>query len=120
LGKTNGDGGWNGGESTYYLQNGNMNSVRNGGGWVRTSGTSLIDDAWHHVVFINDAGANTVYIDGSPATLSVTDFNNNDNVGNHVRLGWSNNNDGSNTYTGLLDEVAIWSRVLSPTEVSDL
>lgn len=82
--------------------------------------TSLInDDEWHHIVVVKDTDSvpakMRVYIDGTEeASTTFTDgetYNNYD-----LRMG---NGHWGRHYGGLLDEVAIWSKILTETEIED-
>ncbi len=79
-------------------------------------GTSAIDDnQWHHVVGVYDGVAKYLYVDGileafAPYRLSILQ---NDYP---VRLG-ENAQATSRHFKGRLDEIAIYSRALSPLEV---
>jgi hypothetical protein len=80
------------------------------------------DDQWHHIAYVQRAvgGVRTasMYVDGvedtiipqpvAPLTLNTT------SVGAILRSGFSAH------YTGLIDEVAIWDRALSPEEIARL
>jgi hypothetical protein len=87
-----------------------------------TTGTSVQANssvgAWHHVVhtFTYDGTSTllSVYRDGvsTPATLSVTGFP------TFTELNFGNARDGqSRGWDGMIDEVAVWSRALAPSEV---
>lgn len=83
---------------------------------------SVFDDSWHQLVYVQRTlGATTTakfYVDGVedtivpqpvfPLTLNTT------SIGAVLRGGFSAH------YTGLIDEVAVWDRALSPDEVAAL
>jgi hypothetical protein len=87
---------------------------------VRSASTSVWDDEWHHIAWVqHDAGGTPraqLYIDGAldAATLSpaypITP--NNTALGAYARA------TPNVFYTGLVDEVAIWERPLSPDELA--
>jgi type II secretory pathway pseudopilin PulG len=82
--------------------------------WVIGGGSSLFNGNWHNIVFSYNGTHKKVYIDGSL-------FNSRAITGS---LG-TNTNDffiGSNTenYTGLMDEVKVYDRALTQTEVTAL
>jgi hypothetical protein len=78
----------------------------------------VADGQWHHVAFAVDAAGGRVYLDGSlvrftpwegfPAAVTTTQ---------PVRFGWYPGETGL-FYNGDLDEVALWSRALTATEVN--
>ncbi|MCP5519007.1 MAG: immunoglobulin domain-containing protein [Verrucomicrobiales bacterium] len=83
---------------------------------------SVFDDAWHQLIYVQRTVAGVVsakfYVDGVedtivpqpvyPLTLNTT------SIGAILRSGYSAH------YTGLIDEVAIWDRALSPEEITQL
>ena len=72
--------------------------------------------AWNHVVWTHNAGTTKIYIDaGTPKTGSTTISSS----VNDLNFGRSSNNDATN-YDGLMDEIGIWDRVLSTSEVDEL
>lgn len=79
----------------------------------------LTDRQWHHIVFTSDRdGAAAVWIDGTKAgdasiasISSAADFTH----GSEFSIGASNNG-----FRGSLDDVALWNRMLSPTEIARL
>ena len=85
----------------------------------RVSTTPVFDDTWHHVAWVDDNGAVTLYIDG---VADGTDWNytpvppitfNTTAIGTLVRAGVST----GNIFNGLMDEVAVWNRALTGEEV---
>ena len=88
-----------------------------------TCTTDIIDGTWHHVVVVREAGVEfRCYVDGiSEANVSETNSLAIDLTTNPFLLG-AHGNSGSPEafYTGLIDEVGFWSRVLNQTEITDL
>jgi hypothetical protein len=80
------------------------------------------DDTWRHIVFVQqEDGTRTFYIDGVADDLAIgakpTDFDynfNNTTIGGILRAS------ASHWITGLIDEVALWKRALSETEINDV
>jgi hypothetical protein len=78
------------------------------------------DDQWHHVVFVQDNLARAIYVDGAKDDLEIAakpegTFNVNDTtIGGILRA-----SPGS-WVTGLIDEVALWKRALTPEEIGDV
>jgi hypothetical protein len=83
------------------------------------------DDTWHHIAFIDDNGAGTLYVDGrrDPTAFSYTrpaiDFDIT-TIGGILRL----NDDGTDNiccrFAGVLDDVRIYDHALSEAEVEEL
>lgn len=80
-----------------------------------------LDDVWHHIVFAQQTdGSRTIYIDGAADDLVIPakpagTFNVNDTtIGGILRASagfW---------VTGLIDDVALWKRALTPEEIKTL
>lgn len=91
----------------------------NGNGAVGTSFTAINDGNWHHIVATWDGSNTNFYVDGTArgsvanATVPVNTTNTYFNIGNRVAY-----NDGK--VSGMIDEVGVWSKALSTTEISDL
>ena len=129
LSKYDDDGTWESNESAYYFGDGSgagagtrISAVRHGQGGVHSTTDILTNSDWHQVVFVNDQGTKSIYIDGvaSGTTLSGSGFGGDDLAGATVRLGYSTGHDGSINYRGYMDETAIWSRALTASEISTL
>ena len=86
------------------------------------AGTTCDDGQWHHVVFTYDKGGSgmTLYIDGisvgsnSYNSASFSDFG----AGQNFYLGKANWNDPY--YDGKMEQVGLYDKALSPTEVSSI
>jgi len=89
-----------------------------GGVAWRSTDTALNDGIWHHVLFSFQSGVGSgtkLYIDGGLATTTTMSVSDQDV---DFQIGWSN---ASNQYfNGSIDEVRVYDRVLSPTEVLQL
>lgn len=86
---------------------------------IRTT-NDVIDGAWHHVTVTRTSSGILIYIDGvsvsvtiEHAGISSENFTNSANF----NIGYDN---GSNYYKGLLDEVRVYNRALSGTEITNL
>jgi len=82
-----------------------------------THGTTLSSSTWYHFVATYDSsiGAQKLYLNnGTPATGSFSGTWTN----NAVHMG-KDDRDGNN-FNGLIDELGIWNRALTATEVSNL
>jgi autotransporter-associated beta strand protein len=132
LDKSNGSG-WTTGNSIFYLGDGASqgsggipSAVRFAGGFFQgsTGAVSVTDNAWHQVIYIDNGGAFGIYVDGVLQSLSSgnSSFSNAD-VGSTVRLGVTTDNvpaDGTVNFSGLLDDVQIYSQALSADQVASL
>jgi len=131
---TKGNGtGWSSGNTIFYLGDGNTggsggipSGVRYAGGFFQgsTGATSVADDAWHQVTYVNDGGNYAIYVDGVQQPLSPgnSSFANAD-IGTVVRLGVSTNTvpaDGTVNFDGLLDDVQFYSQALSSQQIAEL
>ena len=83
----------------------------------RKSTRIVFDNSWHHVVWVDENGLGKLYVDG---TLDETDFTytraasislQNTTIGALLRA------TPANYFTGYLDDVAVWNRRLSLTEI---
>ncbi len=100
--------------------------IRNGnGGWPTVghiySEQEPFDGSWHHIVWVEDGGARSIYVDGNLDSLEIEarpeegEFPvNNTTIGGILRAS------ASHWVTGNLDEVAIWKRALSADEISEV
>ena len=96
--------------------------VQNSGGWV--GGTANINDGnWHFVVMTDTAGNRTNYVDGAVDALLVNQWNKASTV-SQIRIGGNSASeaagDGVVGLNGLIDEVYIYNRALSQTEIQNL
>jgi hypothetical protein len=81
----------------------------------------LTDDAWHHVVIVRDAGTLNMYVDGVLQASTIT--GNTDNIYSstaNMRLGQYYTDLNDYPYNGLMDDVRVYNRGLSSTDVEDL
>lgn len=91
-----------------------IDSVGNTGA---TSAGSLSDGKWHHVVMTKAANLLSIYVDGIfIASNGTTTF-----TGNYNNLiTYFGFDGGTRFFTGNLDEIGLWSRALSASEVTNL
>lgn len=127
------DGGWGGGNTIFYLGDGNgggsggiPSAVRYAGGFFQgsTAATNVADNAWHQVAYVNNGGTYAIYVDGvlQPLAAGNAGFGNGD-VGGQIRIGASTNTvaaDGTLNFNGLLDNVQIFSQSLSAAQIASL
>ena len=86
----------------------------------------LTTGVWYHVVATYDGSKNAsgikVYIDGSLGTQNIRSnslgSNSSSSIG--IKTTISSRNGGTIPINGLIDEVGIWNRELTPTEVTEL
>ena len=100
--------------------------IRNGtGGWSTVghifSEQEPFDGQWHHIAWVEDKGARSIYVDGNLDSLEIGprpsegEFPlNNTSIGGILRAS------ASHWVTGLLDDAAIWSRALSEDEIKEV
>jgi len=123
-----GDAGWVSGNTTFYL---NQNSSSSGGtkaGGVRwganwEEGTTTLNDGnWHFVALVDNVGTKSLFVDGHTDTLAANGWGSATGVGGQIWIGGSaDTGDGIVTATnGLIDEVYIYNRALSLTDVQSL
>ncbi|HRR78716.1 MAG TPA: PEP-CTERM sorting domain-containing protein [Planctomycetota bacterium] len=76
---------------------------------------------WHHVAYVGDAAGLRVYIDGALALGPAGGAPNNATSGFNFKMGGDGIWDATgNWYNGLMDDVGLWNRALTPAELSDL
>jgi len=83
-----------------------------------TTTTTINDGNWHHIVYVNNNGSITIYIDGiSSATgthsLVTQTVSNGNQIGN-----WDANN--AESWQGKIDQVRIFNTALNSTQVGEL
>jgi hypothetical protein len=94
---------------------------------VRSAPLTFSDNKWTHVAVVHDGTRTTLYIDGSAASTATVQHSTGTedaSVGGFawLRIGWSLTPAGfpSNAYTGTLDEVRIYARALSASDITTL
>ena len=89
-----------------------------GGGWPEVYSDDVNDENWHHIAGVYDGAMLYMYQDGDCVDSKSIKGSINSNW-NRVLIG--ENGQAPNRYwNGLIDEVRIYSRPLSPEEISDL
>ena len=95
-----------------------------GAGWD-TLNLNLDDGEWYHVVVTHTGDGSQsgtkFYVDGVSKTVTGTSSNTlTANVGGTFRVGNDTVGFGNRGFRGNLDEIGVWSTVLTPTDVSTL
>jgi Flp pilus assembly pilin Flp len=81
-----------------------------------TSLNPINDDVWHHIIFQNNGTSTSLYIDGElNGSVSENLVVGDGGLNNKLFFGMSNA--GENGYTGLLNDVRIYNKVLSELEI---
>jgi len=121
-----GDGSWASDNTTFYLNNGTTTGTKAGGvrwgaGWEEGS-TALNDGNWHFVALVDNAGTKSLYVDGHADPLAANQWGTATGTGGQIWIGGSaDTGDGDNAMTnGLIDEVYIYNRALTVSEVQSL
>ncbi len=109
-----------GGTTTAGIHMKTNNEVRyhwDGGQWGWSSGAIAPANEWSHVALVVEPTKATIYLNGVPyvntSSHAVEAFDNTMRLGNDP-------NSSSRTYKGDLDEVCIWKRALSQSEIREL
>ena len=93
------------------------------GGWASfsTNAANMVVDTWYHVAgtYDNSSGEGNVYVDGVLLATGTT-TKNPPLVPGSIRIGDSECSTCGNKWNGSLDDVRIYNRALSGSEVSDL
>ena len=86
--------------------------------------TILASSGWNHVVVTYDGSSNEsgvkIYINGSSSTKTVGTDSLSATISNTDSAFFGSQAGGGAYFDGTIDEVGIWSRVLTPDEISDL
>ncbi|MFH0870343.1 MAG: LamG domain-containing protein [archaeon] len=107
----------------YMIQFQGVNTSQ-GGIWINGTWTALVSttsflNEWTHVVFTYNGTRAIIYKNGaqtgSASTTSLADINTKD-----LYIGAKNSTDRTRDFNGSIDEVGVWNRALSSTEVADL
>jgi len=97
-----------------------------GGGNVQ-GGTNVFDSQWHHAAVTVKRNATishpdvTIYLDGVDDTIQTVDLDTFNAVGLYdVQIGQRYSDSGERWFTGDLDDIRIYDRVLSPAEIASI
>ncbi len=140
LSKSDGDSIWDNSEKSVGIQSGaDWNTLDPEGNFYATgnanngfagghdydggsNGSGYLDGTWHHVVLAYDAGADagSIWIDGTSQTLTHDAFAGADNASDTMTLGWKTNAGSNTQYVGSLDDIYVYQRILSQSEIDSL
>ena len=91
-----------------------------GDGVCVTGGNALDDNLWHHIVAVRDGtvtpGVNRIYVDGELINSEPHTYTSGFGSSTELNIGHLNN---GYRYNGSLDEVAIYDRTLTETEITN-
>ena len=86
--------------------------------FASTSAGALTDDVWNHIVITWDTSEWAIYVAGSDVTTDATTITDFATSGNVTMIG---NYNGLNYGSDMtIDDVRVWTRVLTPTEVANI
>lgn len=87
---------------------------------IKTEATPL-DGTWRHITFVqSEDGSRAVYVDGVRDSLEIPAKEAGDWVLNTTTIGGILRANPTHWLTGLMDDVALWSRALSEAEITQL
>lgn len=96
--------------------------INNGNPGVGTTNQVVSSNTWSHVAFTWSAGAVTIYVNGTavPVSGSTAVSPINDSGASNLRFGAYTNDGTIERFTGQIDDVRIYSRLLTPGEIGSL
>ena len=78
------------------------------------------DGTWNHIAFVQDNGARALYVNGQLDGLAIADKEAGEWRVNNTSIGGILRASASHWVTGLIDDVGIWDRALTQSELSTL
>jgi autotransporter-associated beta strand protein len=127
-----GAGSWAGGNTSFFLTSatqatsgafsgGHVGGVRWGGGWMGGN-LNVNDGNWHFIAITDNGGNKTIYVDGNTDTnYDSAQIWNLAATGNQLWIGGSaDTGDGNAALNGLIDEVYVFGRAISKSEVQTI
>lgn len=123
-----GDGTWSSsGQTTFYLNANSGSTAGTKAGAVRWAGgfltgtTALNDGTWHFITLVDKAGTESIYVDGAAQGVASSMTQPLSPGANQLWIGGSPDTDaGAVKMNGLIDEVYLFDRALSLTEIQSL
>jgi hypothetical protein len=82
------------------------------GGAPLLSETPIVDGGWHRIGFVWDGSSRTLYVDGTAAAEDTQDSL--ESSGSGLYIGCGKNMEPGTYWRGLIDDVRIYGRTLSP------
>jgi len=114
------------GEMQIIIEGNNIDVIMYSGSWIfYFYGTGTVGTGWHHIVYTSSSSGNKCYLDGSSYAGTYTQ-------GSASTPGFfgtldpalipiiGNNAASTLHFQGIIDEVGIWSRALTSTEITEL
>jgi hypothetical protein len=93
---------------------------------ITNGGTTVNDNAWHHIALVSSGSAYSLYVDGAAETLTTSSGSNNGAWVNTISsvdnttIGASRRTGISGGSQALIDEVAIWDSALTSSQISQV
>jgi len=106
--------GFDGGQVTWWTNSGSYQQA------PYPEGGSFPWADWHHLVYIADSSGHRIYIDGTQVATNATVPSGGSSGGtNYFRIGGNGiwDGPGANWFNGQIDDVALWTRALTPAEL---
>ena len=87
-------------------------------GFSNLVGDNLITDEWQHIVYVMNTTDQIIYVNGTQkatGTIPTGDF-----FSQIITIGARITNVKNFGFDGIIDEIGIWNRTLTPSEISDI
>jgi len=91
-----------------------LNTLGRGGNVPIVSETVITDGNWHRIGFVWDGSYRYLYVDGAEVAKDTKSFNILESSDGGLYLGAGNSLDAGSFFSGLIDDVRIYNRVVSP------
>ena len=88
--------------------------------YVYVTGTTLINDGvWHHIVAVRDRseGKIRIYVDGLEEKSADASYTSDFSSTVNLNIGYLHREESHYRYTGFLDEIAVYDKALTPSEI---
>ncbi|OGX35649.1 MAG: hypothetical protein A3B73_05555 [Omnitrophica WOR_2 bacterium RIFCSPHIGHO2_02_FULL_63_39] len=103
----------------YFRVSGGVLTVHDGGSSTVTGTATVNNGVWRHVVAVSETAGTTLYVDGALNVSSATDVDwRNSCTAQDVQIG--NRKSTNQPFSGTLDEVRVYNRSLTASEVRQL
>ena len=107
-----------GGKSLYIGEDGHVYYEIKDGGKLRGN-MKVNDGKWHHVALVSEGRKHKIFIDGKPKGEGDLNTNVGDPKGSVGKIGFTATDfPKTSSYKGLLDEVCVYNRALSPKDLT--